>query len=151
MDGFLFVSVQKHFESVHKKALRQNRSASVLEQYRGIQIQQRLTFAELWCTTCFFQTVFLTLFSTGITCNVTGCLQGRTEVSVGFHQGTSDAVTDSASLTGVSAAVYVHENVELIQSVGQFQGGFYNHLKQFRRHVFSQRLFVYYNVSCAGT
>lgn len=60
-------------------------------------------------------------------------------------------MTDSTSLTGVSTAVYVNENVELIQSVGQFQRGFYNHLKQFRRHVFSQRLVVNYNISCART
>ena len=80
-----------------------------------------LTLGELRTTTGLAQADFLTLDFTGVTSDVTGGAEGRTEVFVVSHQGTSDAVTDSAGLSRTTTTSNSDVDVELFGSFGQLE------------------------------
>ena len=62
--------------------------------------QNGLTFGELWTTTCFTQTHFLTFNLTRVTSNEASFTQFRTQGFVVLHQSAGDTVTDRTCLTG---------------------------------------------------
>src|SRR5215218_11416506 len=79
---------------------------------KGVTRTRKLSLRELEPLTGTFLSVFLTFFLTRVAGDQPGLFEARAKVSVEFHQGTRDAVTDRTSLSGLAAAVDVHENVE---------------------------------------
>ena len=72
----------------------------------------KLSFRELRCSTSCFETVFLTLFHTWITCKESSSFQNWSVLSVCLKQCSCNAVSDSTSLSCVSAAFYINENIK---------------------------------------
>ena len=82
----------------------------------------RLALGELGSTTGGLQTVLLALLHARITSQETSLLQIAAQFGVGLAQGAGDTVTDSASLAGEATAVYVNNNVELANGIGNAEG-----------------------------
>ena len=75
----------------------------------------KLSLAELGSFTCLVQTVFLTLFGSRVTSEVTFALEScSVRFAVCDAECSCDAVTDSACLAGVTAAVHVDVDVKLV-------------------------------------
>ena len=75
----------------------------------------KLSLGELRCFTCLMQSVFLTFFRTRVTSEVTFFLEDRSVCfAVCDAECSCDAVTDSACLAGVTAAVHVDVDVKLV-------------------------------------
>ena len=72
----------------------------------------KLSFGELRRATSCLETVLLTLFHTWITCKESSSFQNRSVLSVCLKECSCNAVSDSTSLSCISAAFYVNENVK---------------------------------------
>ena len=97
--------------------------------------EQKLSLAELRSATSGFEAVFLTLFHSRVTCQVTSLLQDRTVVRVSLEQSSRDAVTDGSCLSGVAAAAYVYQNVELVSCLGRCQGLAHDNLQGLKSEI----------------
>ena len=71
-----------------------------------------LSLAELRCSTSCLETVLFTLFHTWITCKESSSFQNWSVLSVCLKQCSCNAVSDSTSLSCVSAAFYINENIK---------------------------------------
>lgn len=67
-------------------------------------LRSRLSFAELGCASCGFETVLLAFLHSGVTGEEAGGLQGGAIALIHAQQGAGDAVTDGAGLSGDAAA-----------------------------------------------
>ena len=77
--------------------------------------------AELGCTACCFQAVLLTFLHTRIAGQEASLLQDRTVLLVLLQQSAAQAVADSASLTGNTAARNADDDVVLALQAQQDQ------------------------------
>ena len=82
-----------------------------------------------------FETVFLTLFHTRITCEIAGLLDDRTKFRIHLDEGTCEAVADSAGLTCVTAAADCHIEVIFAESIDQRERLADDNLEGFRSEI----------------
>ena len=83
------------------------------------QFCSELTLGELFTTTCLAKTDFLTFDFTSVTCNKTCLRQNRLESCIVIDQSAGNTVTDSAGLTGFTAAANIDFDVECFDVVGE--------------------------------
>src|SRR6478752_9980142 len=83
-----------------------------------------LTFTELEASTCFLMTEFLTFNTTWIAFQLTGCFQGRTELSVHFKQSAGDTEFCSFSLAFQTTALCIDHDIQLTDHISSFQRRF---------------------------
>ena len=84
-------------------------------------IRGKSALAELGCTTCSLQTVLLTFLHTRIAGQEASLLQDSAVLIALLQQGTAQAVADSASLTGNTAAGNTDDDVILALQAQQDQ------------------------------
>ena len=77
-------------------------------------IRFELTLAELWCATSGFETVFLTLFHTWVTCKVSSFLKNWSVLRICLKKCSGDTMTDCSSLSCVSTTTYINDYVCLL-------------------------------------
>ena len=97
-----------------------------------IPINACLTFGELRSSTCCFETVFLTLFHSRVTCQESCALEHRSVISVCLKESSCDTVTDRTCLSCVTAAFYVYEYVEFICCACSHERLAYNNLQSLK-------------------
>ena len=85
--------------------------------------------------TGFLKTILLTLFSTRVTGKVTCLFNGGTKLGLSHDKRTGNAVTNGACLTGITASVYVYENVVFVGSIGKNDGLTYDKFKGILREI----------------
>ena len=96
------------------------------------------------------QTVFLTLFRTRVTSEITFSLECCSVCfAVCDAESSCNAVTDCACLTGVTAAVHVDVNVELVGSAGCNEGLIDDELHRVKREILVESALV--DDDCAFT
>ena len=107
-------------------------------QRAGFEIfcKTRLTFGELRCTTCFFETVFFTFFHSGVTGKETGFFENGSEFFVVLKKSTGKAVTDCACLAGYAAACNGANDVECADGFGEFHGLTNDEFKGIKAEIF---------------
>ena len=91
------------------------------KQSRKIAVPVKSALAELGCTTCSLQTVLLTLLHTRIAGQEASLLQDSAVLIALLQQGAAQAVADSASLTGNTAAGNADDDVILALEAQQDQ------------------------------
>ena len=85
----------------------------------GHKIQKyRLSLGELGCATCSLQTVLLSFLHSGVAGHETSSLQRSAVLGVQGDQSAGQAMTDSASLAGNTAASDGNNDVNLAQHIG---------------------------------
>ena len=97
---------------------------------------RRLSLTELRCTTCCFETVFLTLFHTWITCQESCFLKHRSIIRICLEKRSCNTVTDRSCLSCVSASLYIHDDVELSVCFCCNQRLTYNNLQRLKSKIF---------------
>ena len=97
-------------------------------------LKSRSALAELGSTTGCFETVLLTFLHTRIAGEEASLLQGSTQFRISLAQGTRDAVTNCAGLTGHTTAADIHQHVERGRA-GQRQGLTNGHLEGLQTEV----------------
>ena len=99
-----------------------------------------LPFRELETFSRALLAVLLAFLNSGIASDQTGMFQSRSKIGVEFHQRSSDAVTNRASLTGRAAALDVDNQSNLVDRFGQLQWLTNNHAQGFVRKITIKRL-----------
>lgn len=94
------------------------RKSKLFLESTGFEKAVFLSLAELRRAACGLKAVLLTLLHAGISGQIACCLEHRSVLGVSLEQGTGDAVTDGSGLAGVTAALDINLDVELIQSLG---------------------------------
>ena len=87
-----------------------------------------LSLRELRCTTSSLESVLLSFLHTRVTSEKSCLLKSRTKFCIILEKCTGEAVTDSACLTGNTAACYTANDIELAESVGECEGLTYDEL-----------------------
>ena len=87
-----------------------------MKYFRGFShiCRSRLSLRELRSATSGFEAVLLSLLHTRVSGEETSGLQSRSVLCICLEQCTGDAVADSASLSGHTAALDVDQNIKLI-------------------------------------
>ena len=104
--------------------------------------KKRLTFAELWSATCFFETVFFTFFSARITGEEPCFFECASKFRFCNDKRAADAVTDCACLSGVTAADDVDVNVVFTFGFSESERLTNDKLQSVKTEVFVQAAFV---------
>ena len=94
-----------------------------------------LSLRELRCTTSALESVLLSLLHTRITSKEAGLLEKRLVGLICREKSTSNAVTDSACLTGEAAALNVNNYVELANGISDTEGLIYDILEGLETEV----------------
>ena len=103
----------------------------------------RLSLAELGSFTCLVQTVFLTLFCSRVTSEVTFALEScSVRFAVCDAECSCDAVTDCAGLSGVTTAVNVDVHVKLVGRAGCNERLIDDELQRVKREVLVESALV---------
>ena len=103
---------------------------------------EKLSLAELRSATSCLETVFLTLFHSRVTRQETSALQSRSVLSICLQQCSGNAVTNSTSLTGSTAALHIYQYVKLINVLSGNQGLTYDQLQGLQTEVFVDISFI---------
>ena len=109
-----------------------------------------LSLAELRSATSRFEAVFLTLFHSRVAGEITGLLQDGTVIRVCLEQSSRDAVADSSCLSGIAAAAYIHQYVELIYGLGGNHRLTHDNLQGLQSEILVNASLVNGNISSAG-
>ena len=97
------------------------------------------------------QSVFLTFFRTRVTSEVTFFLEYRSVCfAVCDAECSCDAVTDSACLTGITAAVHVDVDVKLVGRAGSNEGLIDDEFQRVKREILVESAFVDDDRAVAG-
>ena len=99
-------------------------------------LNRRLSLGELGCATGALETVFLTLFHSGITGQETCFLENGAKLGVILEQSTGKTVADGAGLAGNSAAAYATNDVEFAVRLGDCERLTNDELKSFKTEIF---------------
>jgi hypothetical protein len=110
---------------------------------------QKLTFGKLKAFPGALLPVLLPFLDSGITCNQPGMFKCRSQIPIELNECARYAMTDRASLSCGSAAIYVYQYVELIGCFRKLQGLSNYHSKRLVREISLERLAVYNNLSRA--
>ena len=94
-----------------------------------------LSLGELACATSCFETVFLSFLHTRVSCEETCLLESSAVCVVSEEKSSRNAVTDSACLTGDTAALNVSYDIELAGSVCNAEGLVDDELQCFKSEV----------------
>src|SRR5438445_13840204 len=87
----------------------------------GFKLSIALSFRELETLARSFLSVLLAFLDARISCNQAGLFQGWTKVGVILHQSAGNTVPNSPGLSRRAAAIYVYQNVELVNRFCQVQ------------------------------
>ena len=85
-------------------------------------VVRALSLGELRCTTSCLQAVLLSFLHAGISGEEACLLDSRTVLSICLAKGTCDTMTDSACLTGKSAAANGYDNIVFVCNTEKFKG-----------------------------
>jgi hypothetical protein len=111
----------------------------------------RLTLRELWTTTSFVTSVLLTLNFTSVSCKHTSRLESLTVSGIGSENYPTQRHTKGASLSALSSAAYVRENVILLGESGRHKWLFDEELKANSSEVLLRLAAVYRELSSSWT
>lgn len=115
------------------------------EQSQG---QVLLSLRELACSSCFLETVFLSFLHSGVSCQESGSLEGRSvSFSVSFTKSSGNSVSECACLTSVTTAMYCSNHVKLAFASSNFKRSLNLSLYDFLGKVIIERFLVYCDIS----
>src|SRR5574343_80224 len=107
-----------------------------------LRYRKQLTLRELLAATRLVEANLLTLDFTGITGNKACLGKRRLQCGIVFNQGTSDAMTNSTSLTRFATASHVDLDIKAIQLLNQFERLANDHATSFAREELIDRLAI---------
>ena len=108
----------------------------------------RLSLRELACSSCFLETVLLSFFHSGISCQESSSLEGRSvSFSVSFAESSGNSVSECACLTSVTTAMHCSDHVKLAFASSNFKRSLNLSLYDFLGKVIIERFLVYCDIS----
>ena len=118
--------------------------------FEVLNLCNSLSLGELRCTTCALESVLLSFLHTRVTSEEASSLECGLVCLVSLYERSCKTVTDSACLTGKTAAVYVCDDIELTSSAGNTEGLVNDELEGLETEILVDVLLIDGDNACAG-